>query len=131
MICLVGVEENAFQAPPEIGLTGDMISDDLPKNSDYIYSAYGAAGGVAVLSEDDFEELSDGERSPGPETPTPGTPESSVGVLSNIGGETIRILDPDGLTIVEDFLDTALSAEDDVFGAVRQATIPCLVAHPS
>lgn len=119
MSSVVGLEENAFQLPVEIGLAGDMIQDDLPNNSDYLYSAYGAAGGVAVLSEDDFEELSDRERSPGPETPTPSTPESNVGVLSNIGGETIRILNSDGLNIVEDFLEHAPSAEDDIFSVAK------------
>lgn len=95
-----------------------MIYDDLPTNPDYLDSAYGASGGVDVLPEEDFAELSDGERSPGAETPTPGTPES-IGVLSNIGGETIRILDSTGLNIIEDYLDTVTPVDDDIFGIIK------------
>ncbi|KAG9015437.1 autophagy- protein 2 [Tulasnella sp. JGI-2019a] len=114
---LLSLEENAFTLP-DVGYTGDMIDDNLPTNPYYLDSAYGASGGVAVLPEEDFEELSDGERSPGPETPTPGTPES-VGILSNIKGETIRILDSDGLNIVEDYLDTVTPVDDDISGTVN------------
>lgn len=103
---------------PDVGLMGDMIYDDLPTNPDYLDSAYSASGGVGVLPEEDFEELSDGERSPGPETPTPGTPES-IGILSNIGGETIRVLDGNGLNIIEDYLDTVTPVGDDVFGTLQ------------
>ncbi|KAG8881224.1 autophagy- protein 2 [Tulasnella sp. 331] len=114
---LASLEEDAFNLP-DVGLTGDMIYDDLPTNPDYLDSAYGASGGVDVLPEEAFEELSNGERSPGPETPIPGTPEN-IGVLSNIGGETIRVLDESGLKIIDDYLDTVTPVDDVNFGIIN------------
>ncbi|KAG8893886.1 autophagy- protein 2, partial [Tulasnella sp. 403] len=107
------IDENAFKSAPEVDMPGDMMRDDLPTNLDYLDAAYGAAGGINAYSdEDDFEDdFSEGDSTRGPATPTPSTPESSV--LTNTRGETIRMLDPRGINIIEDYYETITPVEDE------------------
>jgi len=78
-----------------------MIYDDLPQNLDYLDSSYGLAGGVRELPDEEFHD-SDTEgnaaRNINPQT----------GVISNLGGETIRMLDGRGIHVAEGHFESNL-----------------------
>lgn len=93
------LDENAFRRVPEVGSTADMISDDLPANLDYLDASFGAAAGLRELRDDDLEEFNTEEQS-GRTTPVPG----ETGVVSNVGGETVRIFKKFNFT--EHYFDT-------------------------
>jgi autophagy-related protein 2 len=82
-----------------------MIFDDLPSNPDYLDVSFGAAAGLRELDDDDLD-MDDQSRSGqkgGTDLPFSS---SDKGVISSVGGETIRLLDPNGLHIVENFFNT-------------------------
>ncbi|KAK7467202.1 autophagy-related protein 2 [Stygiomarasmius scandens] len=74
------IDDLAFKRVPEIGPAPDLIYDDLPRNMNFLDVSYGAAAGLRELDEDDFNDF-------------PG------------GDETIRMLRPGGLHIVEHHFD--------------------------
>jgi autophagy-related protein 2 len=80
-----------------------MIHDDLPSNPDYLDVSFGAAAGLRELSDDDLD-----TDDPGESDPTVGTesPAYSASIISNVGGETIKVFDPKGLQTVENFFNT-------------------------
>ncbi|KAJ3809145.1 hypothetical protein F5876DRAFT_44505 [Lentinula aff. lateritia] len=94
------VDNFAFKKLPEIGPAPDMIYDDLPRNPDYLDESFGAAGGFRELREEDLNDFDDGEV-----LSTPSSDEDINGVVSRLGGETIRILRPEGLQLVESHFD--------------------------
>jgi autophagy-related protein 2 len=95
------VDEDAFNRAPEIGPAPDMIGDDLPTNLDYLDESFGAAAGLRELREDDLNEF---EVEDSAET-APVYHGSQIGVISNVGGETIKMLRPGGIHIVENYFD--------------------------
>ncbi|KAH7871768.1 uncharacterized protein C8R40DRAFT_529797 [Lentinula edodes] len=95
------VDNFAFKKLPEIGPAPDMIYDDLPRNPDYLDESFGAAGGLRELREEDLNDFDDEEV-----IPTPSSDEDINGVVSRLGGETIRILRPEGLQLVESHFDS-------------------------
>ncbi|KAI0362114.1 hypothetical protein OH77DRAFT_20625 [Trametes cingulata] len=97
---LSSLDDQAFRRLPEVGAAPDMIEDDLPTNPDYLDESFGAAAGLRELSDDEFEE-SDVEPSY-----SPSGAEDPRGTTSSFGGETIRILRPEGLQLVENYFDT-------------------------
>ncbi|KAI8998625.1 hypothetical protein BD414DRAFT_453550 [Trametes punicea] len=97
---LSSLDDQAFRRLPEVGAAADMIEDDLPTNADYLDESFGAAAGLRELSDDEFDE-SDVEHSY-----TPAGAEDTRGVTSSYGGETIRMLRPEGIQIVENYFDT-------------------------
>lgn len=96
---IASLDEHAFRLIPEVGSTADMISDDLPANQDYLDASFGAAAGLRELRDDDLEGF-DVEEQTGRNTPVMG----QLGIVSNVGGETIRILKP--FAFVERYFDT-------------------------
>lgn len=76
-----------------------MIHDDLPTNLDYLDASFGPAAGLREFRDDDLLDFEPHESNSGRNTPTsaPGID----GVIANFGGETIRILDPRGIRVVE------------------------------
>jgi autophagy-related protein 2 len=92
------LDENAFNAAPEVGATPDMIQDDLPSNADYLDESYGAAAGFRELRDDDFDEFDVGD--------IPVSSNSMSGVISSIGGETIRVLTEGGIHPVQHYFNT-------------------------
>jgi autophagy-related protein 2 len=76
-----------------------MIRDDLPANLDYLDASFGTAAGLRELRDDDLEDF-DTEELSHPTTPEAG----EIGIVSKVGGETIRILRP--FTFVEHYFDT-------------------------
>ncbi|KAI0636957.1 hypothetical protein C8Q77DRAFT_1095313 [Trametes polyzona] len=97
---LASLDDHAFRRLPEVGAAPDMIEDDLPTNLDYLDESFGAAAGLRELSDDEFDE-SDVESSY-----TPSGAEDPRGVASTFGGETVRMLRPEGLKIVENYFET-------------------------
>lgn len=96
------VDENAFRRMPDLGPAPDMIHDDLPTNLDYLDASFGAAAGLRELRDDDLYDFEPHEPEPGRNTPTAPIAAPSVdGVISNVGGETIRMLVTEGIRIVE------------------------------
>jgi autophagy-related protein 2 len=115
------VEEHAFQRAPEVGPAPDMIYDDLPSNLDYLDESFGTAAGLRELRDDDLddfdrEDLAEFNRASGA-----GLPQS--GIISNVGGETIKIFRTEGLHIVENYFDI-LPPESDV-GNKESAILRC------
>ncbi|KAH7922102.1 putative peripheral membrane protein [Leucogyrophana mollusca] len=94
------VDEEAFRKVPEVGTMPDMISDDLPSNLDYLDASFGTAAGLRELRDDDLDDF-DTEEASGRTTPTTG---HKIGVVSNVGGETIKINRP--LKFVDNYYDT-------------------------
>ena len=82
-----------------------MIYDDLPSNPDYLDVSFGAAAGLRELDDDDLEICgqSQGDQIGGTDLPSYS---DDKGVISSVGGETIRIRDTNGLHIVENFFNT-------------------------
>lgn len=96
------IDESAFRKPPEIGLAADMIYDDLPTNLDYLDESFGAAAGLRELTDDDFDEFDTTEI----DARNVSVTNSSIGIISSVGGETIKLLDEEGINIIEDYYDT-------------------------
>lgn len=76
-----------------------MISDDLPANQDYLDASFGTAAGLRELRDDDLEDFDIEERT-GHSSPVMG----QLGIVSSVGGETVRILKP--FSFVEHYFDT-------------------------
>ena len=107
IIRAASLDEQAFGNAPEFGAMADMIHDDLPSNPEYLDASFGAAAGFRDMTDDDAEGFDEGDE---PLT-TPTAPDEP-GVISSIGGETIRILDPQGIRPVEGYWETL--APDDL-----------------
>ena len=92
------MDENAFRGRiPEVGPPPDMMDDDVPTNLDYLDDSFSAAAGLKVLSDDESDDFY-------PEDPN--RLNDQTGVVATYGGETIRLLDPEGLHIKEHHFDT-------------------------
>lgn len=91
---LGSLDEEAFKRLPEVGAAPDMINDDLPSNPDYLDESFGAAAGFREIRDDEFDEED-----------IPVLDSNAEGVLSNVGGETIRILSDSVIKIVEHHFD--------------------------
>jgi autophagy-related protein 2 len=81
-----------------------MIYDDLPSNADYLDVSFGAAAGLRELSDDDLDmdDPSQSKQTEGADLSNP----AEKGVISSVGGETIKVFDPNGLHVVENFFNT-------------------------
>jgi autophagy-related protein 2 len=82
-----------------------MINDDLPSNPDYLDVSFGAAAGLRELEDDDLE-MDDPSPSQVIGRAKPPSYPADTGVISSVGGETIKVLDPNGLHVVENFFNT-------------------------
>ena len=98
----------AFKAPPDVGPAPDMISDDLPTNLDYLDESFGAAAGLRELRDDDLDEF-DAED----EIDNQRNTDTRSGIISRVGGETIRMLHHAGFQTVANHFDIlpAISGE--------------------
>jgi autophagy-related protein 2 len=83
-----------------------MINDDLPSNPDYLDVSFGAAAGLRELDDDDLDmdDSSQSQLMGGAKLPSY---PADAGVVSSVGGETIKVLDPNGLHAVENFFNTS------------------------
>lgn len=99
------IDQHAFKDVPEVGAAPDMIYDDLPSNPDYLDVSFGAAAGLRELDDDDLDmdDQSRSELTGGIDSPSYS---AEKGVISSVGGETVRLLDPNGLHVVENFFNT-------------------------
>lgn len=89
-----------------------MISDDLPTNLDYLDESFGAAAGLRELRDDDLDEFDVGETDTD-RAHTTAVGSQATGIVSSVGGETIKIIRPEGIQIVEDYYDTLPSDAAD------------------
>jgi autophagy-related protein 2 len=80
-----------------------MINDDLPTNLDYLDESFGTAAGLRELRDDDLDDFDTKEQEIGQMTPT--TSAAQLGIISKIGGETIKILRPEGIQIIDNYFD--------------------------
>lgn len=97
-ISSASLDEQAFRRIPDVGTAADMINDDLPTNPYYLDEDFGSAAGLRELQDDDLDDFDVNEYSCA--TPVAG----KVNVVSNIGGETIRIIKP--IRAIEHHYDT-------------------------
>ncbi|KAH9966770.1 hypothetical protein BC827DRAFT_1374003 [Russula dissimulans] len=99
------IDQHAFRGVPEVGAAPDMIYDDLPSNPDYLDVSFGAAAGLRELNDDDIamDDPSETEQTDHANLPSYS---ADHGVVSSVGGETIKLLDPNGLHVVENFFNT-------------------------
>ena len=81
-----------------------MINDDLPSNPDYLDVSFGAAAGLRELDDDDLD-MDDSSQSQLMGSTKPPSYPADTGVISSVGGETIKVLDPNGLHAVENFFN--------------------------
>lgn len=95
------IDDLAFKRVPDVGPAPDMIYDDLPTNLDYLDESFSAAAGLRELRDDDLEDFDDEGTD---ETQTPD--DQRVGIVSKVGGETIKMLRPEGIHPVEHYFDT-------------------------
>jgi autophagy-related protein 2 len=82
-----------------------MIYDDLPSNPDYLDVSFGAAAGLRELDDDDLD-MDDQSQSEQMGGTYLSSHSGDKGVISSVGGETIRLRDANGLHIVENFFST-------------------------
>ncbi|KAJ7285766.1 hypothetical protein C8J57DRAFT_1168465 [Mycena rebaudengoi] len=101
---MASVDDLAFKRVPEVGPAPDMINDDLPTNMDYLDESFGAAAGVQELRDDDLDDFDIGDSAGRDSVPVGRT--QPRGIVSKVGGETIKMLRPDGLRITENYFDT-------------------------
>ncbi|KAJ7709834.1 hypothetical protein B0H17DRAFT_915352 [Mycena rosella] len=97
---MASVDDLAFKRLPEVGPPPDMINDDLPTNMDYLDESFGAAAGLRELRDEDLDDF-DVDDDIDTHSPTSGAP----GIVSKVGGETVKMLRPEGLHIVEHYFD--------------------------
>jgi len=83
-----------------------MIYDDLPSNPDYLDVSFGAAAGLRELDDDDDLDMDGSSQSKQMGSANPPSYPADKGVISSVGGETIKLLDPSGLHGVENFFNT-------------------------
>lgn len=106
------VEEQAFIRPAHLGSAPDMIYDDLPRNLDYLDNSFHLPGGLKEQGDTldiDSEKV---------QVLRDAIPTSSVtdGIISNIGGETIRMLDDRGINVIEGHFENVHQESSDKFG---------------
>lgn len=80
-----------------------MINDDLPTNPEYLDESFGAAGGLRELLPEDLDDFPEGEDY-APSTLLAAS--AGEGLISKIGGETIRMLRPGRINIEENHFNT-------------------------
>ncbi|KAK7054763.1 autophagy-related protein 2 [Paramarasmius palmivorus] len=95
---LSSVDDLAFKRVPQIGPAPDMIYDDLPTNPDYLDESFGAAAGLREMRDEDLDDFDDNDI-------VPSTSGDVPGLVSKVGGETIRMLRPEGLRIVDNYFE--------------------------
>lgn len=101
LLSLASVDDLAFKKAPDILPAPDMISDDLPTNMDYLDESFGAAAGLRELRDDDLDEFDADEMPDAIDFVSDG-----IGIISKVGGETIRMLRPEGIHIVDNHFGT-------------------------
>ncbi|KZT56758.1 hypothetical protein CALCODRAFT_517970 [Calocera cornea HHB12733] len=107
---LSSIEEDAFRQVPELGSIPDMIKDDLPNNEDYLGAAFPPRKGFKVPDpfageDDDFDEIES------PEETSSNARILDPEIISQIDGETIRMVHPDALLTVENYFNETMAAE--------------------
>ena len=96
---VASLDEHAFRRTvPQVGAAPDMVDDDLPTNPDYLDDSFSATAGLRELDDEDLDEFDADDMQVNIADQT--------GLLSAYGGETIRLFDPKGLKVVENYFET-------------------------
>jgi len=82
-VTLASIDDAAFKKIPTMGSAADMIDDDLPTNLEYLDDSYSASAGLREFDDEDLDDI--------------GPVDSK---------ETIKILRPEGLNVIEHHFDT-------------------------
>ncbi|KAF8590435.1 hypothetical protein K439DRAFT_1657242 [Ramaria rubella] len=106
------VDEHAFKGVLDLGPAPDMVGDDLPTNLDYLDASFGAAAGLRELRDDDLFDFESDKLDLSRNTPV--TARGAEGLISNLGGETIRMLDPQGIHFVEGYFENIPQEPDTI-----------------
>ncbi|TFY83716.1 hypothetical protein EWM64_g299 [Hericium alpestre] len=116
---LASMDEQAFRRMPEVGAAPDLINDDLPSNAEYLDTSFGAAAGLRVLEDEDLDDFDESDVVSDNTTLVAG----EAGITSKIGGETIKLLRPEGIHAVENYFDSlpAISEESPQLGETRES----------
>ena len=80
-----------------------MIYDDLPTNLDYLDESFGTAAGLREMRDDDLDDFDDEDVDIQPALSTQGI--QQTGIISKVGGETIKMLRPEGIQTIENYFD--------------------------
>lgn len=99
------LDDDAFRRVPELGPAPDMVDDDLPSNLEYLDASYGTAAGFREILDEDADD--DFGLHIGTATATFVNPPGGIGVISNAGGETVKMLTT-SIPIIENFYDNIL-----------------------
>lgn len=93
------MDENAFRRQvPEVGSIPDMMEDDVPTNPDYLDDSFGRIPNTYQPEDDESDDFNVYDA----QSITIG----QDGIISLVGGETIKMLQPEGLRIVEHHFNT-------------------------
>lgn len=83
-----------------------MVYDDLPSNLEYLDESFSASAGLRELDDGEFEDFNEDES-------MQVNISDQTGIISVYGGETVRLLDTQGLRIVENYFETLPPAAMD------------------
>jgi autophagy-related protein 2 len=123
--CTDSIDQHAFQGIPEVGAAPDMINDDLPSNADYLDVSFGAAAGLRELDDDDLD-MDDSSQSKQMSSANLPSYPADKGVICSVGGETIKVLDGNGLHAIENFFNTLPALVE-----TSQKSVPHLFSYTS
>jgi autophagy-related protein 2 len=91
------VEEDVFRNDtPQVGPTPELVDDDVPTNLDYLDDSFGAAGGLRAFADEDEFSVTDARENS----------LTGAGLVSALGGETIRMLVEEPLRTIEHYYNT-------------------------
>ncbi|KAL0946599.1 hypothetical protein HGRIS_012798 [Hohenbuehelia grisea] len=116
---LSSLDEHAFRKVVGLGSGADMIGDDLPTNLDYLDDSFSAAAGLRELRDDDLEDFDTEEHT----TDEPANLVPTTGVVSRVGGETIKMLLPEPIHITENHFDNLPPIAEDGSSERRDTTL--------
>ncbi|KDQ33527.1 hypothetical protein PLEOSDRAFT_22057 [Pleurotus ostreatus PC15] len=107
------VEEHAFNVNPEVGPAIDMIHDDLPTNVYYLDEHFGSAAGLREVRDDDLDDFDGGDDIVAGGPVDVSLTLRNTGVTSDVGSETVKMLQPQGIHIVENYYDSLPAIPED------------------
>ncbi|KZT09510.1 uncharacterized protein LAESUDRAFT_756466 [Laetiporus sulphureus 93-53] len=117
---LSSLDEEAFRRLPEVGSAADMIEDDLPTNANYLDESFGAAAGLRELDDEEFNESATGQEG---SYGVAGGGSQQFGRAFYTRNETIKMLRPERLRIIEHHFDTITPDSADGSSSYEETTL--------
>lgn len=94
-----------------------MINDDLPSNPEYLDASFGAAAGLREYDDEDLEDLQEEDIF------SYNTTSEKAGLISKVGGETIKLLHSEGLDVVENYFTTLPALSEEIYESVFSSSL--------